>query len=182
MAVRWGGAGGCCPTPDCCALRAERLVAALGVPRTESLSELEVELFPLSLSSPPSLSIISPSSRGGARRGQPALGGNHGDPGLETLREPRGIDNCRGTLYHRDKQRCVQLAPKAGCEVLRLLAILTGAFEEETEAVFLHQPLLQLDRARAELAVGGQQHGQHQGATGRQPSRNCFSAIAARRA
>ena len=58
-----GGAGGCCPIPDCCALRAERLGAALGVPRTESLSELEVELLPLSLSSPPSLSIISPSSR-----------------------------------------------------------------------------------------------------------------------
>ena len=58
-----GGAGGCCPTPDCCAMRAERLGAALGVPRTESLSELEVELLPLSLSSPPSLSIISPSSR-----------------------------------------------------------------------------------------------------------------------
>jgi len=50
-----GGAGGCCPTPECCAMRAERLGAALGVPWTESLSELEVELLPLSLSSPPSL-------------------------------------------------------------------------------------------------------------------------------
>jgi hypothetical protein len=59
----WGGAGGCCPTPECCAMRAERLGAALGVPWTESLSELEVELLPLSLSSPPSLSTISPSSR-----------------------------------------------------------------------------------------------------------------------
>ena len=58
-----GGAGGCCPTPECCAMRAERLGAALGVPWTESLSELEVELLPLSLSSPPSLSTISPSSR-----------------------------------------------------------------------------------------------------------------------
>ena len=57
-----GGAGGCCPTPDCCAMRAERLGGTLGVPSTES-SEPEVELLALSLSSPPSLSTISPSSR-----------------------------------------------------------------------------------------------------------------------
>ena len=57
------GAGGCCPTPDCCAMRAERLGAALGVLWTEPLSELEEELLPLSLSSPSSLSTISPSSR-----------------------------------------------------------------------------------------------------------------------
>ena len=56
------GAGGCCPTPDCCAMRAERLGGTLGVPSTES-SEPEVELLALSLSSPPSLSTISPSSR-----------------------------------------------------------------------------------------------------------------------
>ena len=54
--------GGCCPTPDCCAMRAERLGGTLGVPSTES-SEPEVELLALSLSSPPSLSTISPSSR-----------------------------------------------------------------------------------------------------------------------
>ena len=57
------GAGGCYPTPDCCAMRAERLGAALGVLWTEPLSELEEELLPLSLSSPSSLSTISQSSR-----------------------------------------------------------------------------------------------------------------------
>jgi hypothetical protein len=43
-------------------MRAERLGGTLGVPSTES-SEPEVELLALSLSSPPSLSTISPSSR-----------------------------------------------------------------------------------------------------------------------
>jgi len=50
--------------------------------------------------------------------------------------------------------------------VLGLLAVITGALEEETETVLLHQPLLQLDRARAEFAVGSQHHGQHQGSHG----------------
>ena len=154
------GAGGCCPTPDCCAMRAERLGAALGVLWTEPLSELEEELLPLSLSSPSSLSTISPSSRppwAEAGLGGAGLlgGGNHGSPGLETLREPRGIENCGGALYHRDQQRCAQFAAKARCEVLRLLAVLTGALEEEAEAVLLHQPLLQLDPRGADSLVSG---------------------------
>ena len=44
-----GRAGSCCPAPDCCAMRAERLGTALGGLSTASLSELAVELLPLSL-------------------------------------------------------------------------------------------------------------------------------------
>jgi hypothetical protein len=53
-------------------MRAERLGGTLGVPSTES-SEPEVELLALSLSSPPSLSTISPSSRAEAGLGGAGL-------------------------------------------------------------------------------------------------------------
>ncbi len=45
-------------------------------------------------------------------------------------------------------------------------SIFAGAFKEEAEAVPLYQPLVQLGRARAVLAVGGQHHGQDQGSHG----------------
>ena len=55
-----GRAGSCCLTPNCCAMRAERLGTALGGLSTGSQSELAVELLPLSLTSAPSLSKTSP--------------------------------------------------------------------------------------------------------------------------
>ena len=77
---KWVGAGGvggarsCCPTPDRCAIRAERLVVALGVWSPALLAALseskpEVGLLSLPLSSLPSLpslaslAQISPSSK-----------------------------------------------------------------------------------------------------------------------
>ena len=75
--VGGGGVGGtrsCCPTPDRCAIRAERLVVALGVWSNVLLaalseSEPEVGLLSLPFSSVPSLpsvaslAQISPSSK-----------------------------------------------------------------------------------------------------------------------
>jgi hypothetical protein len=58
-----GRAGSCCLTPNCCIMRTERLVTALGGLSTGSLSELAVELLPLSISLAPSLSKTSPSSK-----------------------------------------------------------------------------------------------------------------------
>ena len=59
-----GGARSCCPTPDRCAIRAERLVVALGVWSPALLAALseskpEVGLLSLPLSSLPSLASLA---------------------------------------------------------------------------------------------------------------------------
>ena len=100
---------------------------------------------------------VLPALLSGAGRGQPAGGGgNNGHGlGLELLRKPSGIQDCDGALNHRNQERCAQLVPKACRQMLGFFTILTVALKEEAEAVLLHQPLLQLDRARAELTMGG---------------------------
>ena len=82
-------------------------------------------------------------SRGGGTAG----GGGNDDCvlGLEPLRQPGRVERGGSAPDHRNQQGRAQLAPKARCEVLEGLTVVTGTLEEEAEAVLLDQPLLQLD-------------------------------------
>ena len=61
------------------------------------------------------------------------------------------------------EQRGAELPPEGGGEILRLLAVVPVALQQQPRAVLSGQPLLHAHCARAELTVGGDSHGEDDG-------------------
>jgi hypothetical protein len=66
------------------------------------------------------------------------------------------------TFTGAHQERGAELPPEGGGEVLRLLAVVPVALQQQ-RAVLSGQPLLHAHCARAELTVGGDSHGEDDG-------------------